>query len=393
MAVGRTILTRKPLAGSTRRGSQPSPSNREPKEGEATESAMPTGTQESNEIPSSSIIGQKPEVKPVEIKTEDWINAVAFLAGGEYFVSGDDIGHIRRWRVEDEMQVGITMDADDIVCSIAVPQDGKWIVTGTFCGQVMVWDAETHEKVKEFREYDEDTYVCSVDVSPDGSKIATGADDETARIWSLGTGEQLLGPFKHDDNVAAVKFSPDGHLLATATSWWPEPCIRIYDSRRNVNHLLADFRVPVIEENNHGFLAWSSDSRQLFALCDDNNIHCLDVYTGRRLSKWSIHSKYSPKCISVASNGTFIAACADSSVSFWDTTTHQQIGSVIHHRAPADSIAISEAYQLVIGGCAKITLWNLRDILPSPYCDNVSALALKARHQYALLISDTRDSA
>jgi WD40 repeat protein len=79
-------------------------------------------------------------------------------------------------------------------------------------------------------------------------------------------------------------------------------------------------------------------------------------------------------CISLARNGTFIAASAGSSVSFWNTTTHEQIGSVIEFTHDIWSMAISANDDLVTGGDKKITLRSLCDILPSLGFDVVSAL-------------------
>ena len=95
--------------------------------------------------------------------------------------------------------------------------------------------------------------------------------------------------------------------------------------------------------------------------------------TGTTLLKWAIHSSDEASCIALASNGTFIAASADSSTSFWDTTTHEQIGSVIKHTHGVWSMAISANYNLVTGGDKKITLSALT--FPSRYFDNVRVVS------------------
>jgi hypothetical protein len=62
----------------------------------------------------------------------------------------------------------------------------------------------------------------------------------------------------------------------------------------------------------------------------------------------------------------FIAARAStaSSVSFWDATTHQQLGFTIHRTRPVWSMTISSNRTIATGGAEKITLRNLCDILP-----------------------------
>ena len=285
-------------------------------------------------------------------------------------MSGGKEQMIRCWRVEDGMEVGTPMDAGGIVWNIAVSRDGKWIVSGTECGQVTVWNAESHEKVIEFKAHNH--LMRTLDVSPDGTKIVTGSDDKTASVWSLQTGRRSVGPWQHSFFVPAVKFSPDGEYIATAT--WFRHSVRIYypGCYGRSSSPWRNFQIRVTLSENQS-LAWTSDSTQLFALSYDGNIHCLDMHTGTTLSKWPIPNSSIPMSIALASNDTFIAVSAESSISFWDVATHKQIGSVIRHTAYVGSIAISASYDIVVGGGKTITLRSLCDILPLPYSDYVSA--------------------
>ncbi|KAG9309693.1 hypothetical protein JVU11DRAFT_10366 [Chiua virens] len=318
------------------------------------------GYQESNESSAS----RKKEVKPIEIDARDMIVCILFIADGRHILSGGLEKKIRRWRGEDGREVGAPMEVGSHVYSIAVSPDGKWVVSGTHKGQITVWNAESGEKATEFRgHYDE---VNAVDISPDGTKIVSGSPDKTACIWSLATGQLLIGPLQHDHFVVAAKFAPNGHLIATATS--ERNSVRAYATLNG--RLLVDFPIQVNSAVN-GSLAWADDSRQVFALSQDGNINSLDIFTGTTLARWHIHSSSKPKCIALASNGTFIAASADSSVSFWDTTTHRQIGPLLKHNDTVRSMAISTNYKIVIGGGKTLTLRSLSGILPgSPYTDN-----------------------
>ena len=151
-----------------------------------------------------------------------------------------------------------------------------------------------------------------------------------------------------------VRFSPDGCLITTATC----DSVRVYDSQDG--SLLVEFPVGVNSSLNYS-LAWAGNSlhKQLFVLSDDGYIHHVDVSAGTTLSKWHIHSTDKPKCIALASNGKFIAASADSSASFWDTTSQEQIGTVIEYTHRIASMAMSSNYDLVTSGGKKITLQTL----------------------------------
>ena len=315
-----------------------------------------------NEILTRSLESSEdqPSSKMIEVDARGRIYTVAFLVDGKHVVGGDVEGKIRRWRVEDGVEVGTPMVAGSVVYNIAVSRDGKWIVGGRW-ESAQVWSAESGKRMSEFRGHS--GWVQALDVSPDSTKVVSGSDDKTACVWLLSTGQRLLGPWKHDDKVFAVKFSPDGRFIATATPKF----VRIY-VRRDGN-LVFNVPIEVSFSLNHS-LAWSRNGRHLFAL-SSGKITCLDASTGTTLSQWSIHGdKYNR--IALASNGTFIAASSDSAVSFWDATTHKQIGSVIEHTAGVNCMAISANCDIAIGVGNKITLGSLCNILPSSYCDTVS---------------------
>jgi WD40 repeat protein len=125
--------------------------------------------------------------------------SVAFLVDGKHVVGGGAEGKIRRWRVEDDKEVGTPMAAGNAVCNIAVSRDGRWVVGGTNEGEVTVWNAESHSQVTTFNNgHCHRSWVRAVDVSPDATKIATGSEDKTVCVWALSTGRRLVNPFKHD---------------------------------------------------------------------------------------------------------------------------------------------------------------------------------------------------
>ena len=306
--------------------------------------------------------------KTITIDGQGDILSVAFLVDGKHVVSGGYERKIRRWRVEDGTEVGTPMVSRSYACSIAVSRDGRWIVNGTNEGSVQVWSAESGRKVSEFGGHSH--WVDAIDVSPDSTRIASGSTDGTACVWSLSTSQRLLGPWEHDCWVSAVKFSPDGRFIATAT----ETFLRIYNGHDG--NLVVNVPINVSGSLNYS-LAWSSNNKHLFAV-SSGKITCLDASTGASLSQWSIHGdKYNR--IALASGGAFIAASSDSSVTFWDATTHKQLGSVIEHAGAVQSMAISTNNDIIIGGGNKITLGSLCNILPSSYCDTVSTYEPRTR--------------
>ena len=297
--------------------------------------------------------------------------AVAFHPDGKHFFDGTN-HEIRRWRVEDGQELG--KQTGMLVYAISMSKDEKWIVCGTSSG-ASVWDAELREKVVEVTESEE--AVLSVDVAPDCTKFAIGTFQRQATIWSITTGEKLLGPLEHGNNVIGVKFSPDGGRLATACLG--DSTIRIFDAYNGDQLISIENPIP-----SYSFLpiAWSTHSQQLFAISEDYTIKSFDSSTGSLLAEWKIHENNDgPISIALSTNGKFIASSAGRFVSFWDTSTHTQLG-IVEETHDIHSVALSpDGCRLATGSrdSGSSTIWDLRGILPDSYLPgNVSTLFLKS---------------
>ena len=195
--------------------------------------------------------------------------------------------------------------------------------------------------------------------------FATGSADKTAFIWSVTTGEQLVGPLKHDGRVVAVQFSPNGdHRIATAAIGNP---VRIYNSDNG--QLLLHLPSKVSNYGSSASLAWSADARQLFVALD-GEVESFDASSGSSFSKWPIPEASGFLIfIALARNQKFIVVSAHLSLSFWDTSTHKQIGTTLKHTSNIRSTALSSNDDHVAVGeeNERFILRNLRGILPGAY--------------------------
>jgi WD40 repeat protein len=282
---------------------------------------------------------------------------VAFHPDGMHFYSGMTDG-IRRWRVADGQEVGKQFETGMDMNAISVSKDGKWIVCG-FEEGASVWDAELQRKVVEVKGT---KYVAAVDVSPESTRFATGAgSDTTASIWSITTGERLVGPLQHDTAVKGIKFSGDGGHIATAC----KDSIHIFDSY-NGDQLITiknqlDKSYPITP------IVWSYYGG-LFAVSEGGTIKSFDTATGSQVAEWNIHSE-DLTSIALSTDNKSIAFLAGHSVSFWDTSTHTQLGSASEDDS-VQSFALSpDGTRLATGGKNNktLTIWNLCDILPESY--------------------------
>ena len=265
------------------------------------------------------------------------MRALTFTGNGEYLVTGDEKG-VGVWRVNDGKQVA-RMKTGYHVHSLAVSKNGKWIAAGTKRDMV-VWNAETYEEVIKYGEGD---YVLSVDFSPDSTRLVV-VTDCTAIVRDLTAGKQVQ-TLHHEDYVMAAKYSPRGDRIATATYDGP---LRVWDS--NDGRLLVEIKVTAF---NAGLL-WSNDH---LLVVSNQKIEEFDTSSGSKVSEWPLPDTDEYSCIALPKHKQFIASSAKRTITFWDTSTHNQLPLTPQHPEDVRSIAFSPDDRiLAIGGGGKITL-------------------------------------
>ena len=324
-------------------------------------------------------LSDRPTQRTTEIKcSKRAVYSVLFTNDGKQVLSGDEEGMLRRWRVDDGQEVGEPFRAQREILAVALSPDGKWLACGlrppwwqairyVF---VRIWDARTHEKVLDIK--DHTNSVFAMDVSPDSTKLVTGSYNKTACIWNITTGEQFVSPLQHDGVVMAVRFSPHGGRIATATAAENDKdektakSIRIYDSGNGL--LLVQLDTPCMNNGSMISLAWTSDGRQLFA-ASYGRVKQFDTFSGSLLKQWSVPGGGRLASVVLSRNQKLVVVTAYKSLSFWDMSTHQQIGAVIEHTSEVWWIALSPNDDQIVTGerNGKVTLRNLRDILPVSY--------------------------
>ena len=285
----------------------------------------------------------------IEINGGNDIRAVAFAANGEHLLTSDNKG-VRVWRVEDGKRMA-TVEARDVQC-LVVSKDGRWIAAGTWNG-VSVWDAKAYyEKV--FSHVDNGHEIQGVDFSPDSTRLAS-ASNKTASVWDIATRERVQ-TLEHKHLVTAAKYSPQGDRIATATPH----SVRVWDG--NDGRLLADIRVAVTPLFNNG-LRWSNN--HLFNV-SNSKIKQFEASTGSAVSEWLVPDTNKNSSIALPQHREFIAYSTNDTITFWDTSTHTQLG-LIQHPQDVHSIAVSPDDRfLAIGGHGgKITINSLSHITVS----------------------------
>lgn len=266
-----------------------------------------------------------------------------------------------RWRV--------ALDTEP--SAIAISPDASLIVTGNADRTVRLLDGRTGAERWRILHAGP---VRSVAFSPDGLRVASGSDapHDAAQIHDSGTGRQIA-VLATPGCAFAVRFSPDGRLVATApgvhVSSPPrpqDPYARVWDAASGA--LVCELPCKA----NAMAVAFSPDSALLGVRTESGHVLLFDIRT--RLPKVQLPA---PKWVAaitgiafleagtlaVSPSGRLIAAADGSSGAVvWDTDTGALVATVGHSAHVTDlDFSADDAVLALAGSDGTARVWQLRE--------------------------------
>ena len=150
------------------------------------------------------------------------------------------------------------------IYDLSVSNDGKFIATASCDGRAKLWDLENQKfrstlvRLKKV--------VIAVKFSPNGKLLAVSSEDRTVRLFDTSSSKQIA-VLQHKGTPHSVEFSPDGRLIATGAD--NDHSIKIWDVETgNLLTELKDARYPAI---------FSPDGRTLVTGGEKNTVMLWDV--------------------------------------------------------------------------------------------------------------------
>jgi WD40 repeat protein len=228
-------------------------------------------------------IDKTKELCALEVRRETsmvYRSALTFAEAGKVLVYAGDDGVAQGWEVKTgkERLFFKLPNKGDIISAVAIAPGGKVLayaaryVEGTNAGPVCLFDMVTGKELHCLRDHKQP--VWSLAFSPDGTILASASTTEPPILWDVATGKPLrpLQGQKHAPQFLA--FSPDGKILASGDSWNK---LRLWDVATGKQ--MEGFVSALLGTS---CLAFSRDGKTL-AVADGNAVRLLDAASGKEI--------------------------------------------------------------------------------------------------------------
>jgi WD40 repeat protein len=187
-------------------------------------------------------------------------------------------------------------------------------LAGVAGNQAIVWDTESWTQTTVMTHEEE---IAAVAFSPSGSHLVTGSADGTAALWSIPRGEKLIS-MDHGDRVVSVAFAADAGRIVTASA---DGTARIWEAHAQVEEVALEGSA------NRSDGAFASRAARFLKIGDAS----LSIWRGAesRVDRMPLPEARRAAALSANGERAAIAGVGDI-VRLWDTSAEREIASLPH---------------------------------------------------------------
>ena len=294
------------------------------------------------------------------------INTAAIDTHG-HAVVGLTNGTFELWRTDGSRLR--TQDGRHQVTAVTITPDGVYLVSGSYCGTLKVWEVETGALVRTVAGHAGRVLMCSL--SQDGRVVVSHSDNKVFKVWDLHTVIELRTladkdfPYRStshhtlDANKAflrSVSVTPDVQRVLYSCS------VRDYNDAKRMYLNIWDWETNVLQRilTTHtdyiNSVAITTDGHLGISASDDYTLEVWDLEEKKKLHKLKGHTDWikhvavtldGKRAISATGRGPFGSA-PEANLRIWDLTQGIEIHSLYAGKNLITSIALTQDGRQII---------------------------------------------
>ena len=197
-------------------------------------------------------------------------------------------------------------------------------------------------------------YVGSVLFSPDGTILASASSDGTVKLWDVAT-RTNIATLRHGDFVYSVLFSPDGTTLASAG----DGTVKLWDVATKQN-------IATLRHGDYVYSVLFSPDGTTLASPGDGTVKLWDVATKQNIATLDGNTAY-VFSVAFSPDGTLLASGGgegfeeDGTVKLWDVATGTNIATLQGHTDLVWSVLFSPDGTILTSASSDgtVKLWDV----------------------------------
>ncbi|BFZ53696.1 beta transducin [Savitreella phatthalungensis] len=302
------------------------------------------------------------------------IRCGALNGAADVFASVSD-GQLKLWNVSSGTCIRTL--ACGSATSLSWMLSDRYIVVATKEGELELFDVAAASLVESVAAHE--GVVSSLHLHPDGTSIASGSADKTVKFWKIETRQKpVLGTtrttnqitlkqsrtLKLTDDVLAIRFSPDGKLLAVSLL---DNTVKVFFADTLKFYLsLYGHKLPVLD------MDIAQDNKLLVTSSADKNVKLWGLDFGDCHKSIFAHSdavlrvKFQRTYGSQSNDGdnsghNFFSCSRDRQIRYWDGDRFESILRLDGHHAEVSALDVGPDFVVTGGHDRSIRVWRMSD--------------------------------
>jgi eukaryotic-like serine/threonine-protein kinase len=223
-------------------------------------------------------------------------------------------------------------------------------LTNAARANLSAWRHQAPRLVRQFRSND-NSFTAAVAFSPDGKVLATALADNTVQLWDPATADPIGLPMTHPDRVSSMAFSPDSKTLLTGCT---DKMTRLWDVTTG-----RPIDPPFAHGSSVNRVAFGPDGRTVLTASSDGRVQLWDVTSRAVIARPFTHQGFLTS-LSLSPDGKTVLTSGVAGARLWDITTGNPTGVEFLHKTRVLGAVYSPDGKTVLTGSSDQTarLWD-----------------------------------